>query len=965
LLLAIVPNDPTILSNHHMHSNDTSMPRQRIRAARTASSAFRLSPIAAVLASAFLAGSPAHAQQDKDRIISDLQAEISRLKEALSHQQPADASAAPAADAAVTGTAGAATAATAPAPSTADEPVALDAVVVRSRNRLERLQDVPLSVSVVSGRELDRLQANDIDSITKRLGNIFWNQGNQRTSSLAIRGIGKQSQTEAQDPSVGVIVDGVSLGYNALTSSYYFTDIDSVEVARGPQGTLLGKNSSIGAISFTTRRPSFTPSADYSLLYGQRGRVTGTFAGGGPIINDLLAWRGTFVVDKGKGDMLNRSEFNRDQTWQETNRVAGRAQFLLTPSADFNARVSLEIQPRSDETTNGRTIRTPTPTVYSDGSVNPLTTDAATRLGRRWFTQDPNGFSYTRDYLYGGPDGKSIYTDATKGLVTGSRGASAELNWNLGNHTLTSITAWRDYHFNAQNDEGTPFDVSRNGGGFWNDYKQTSQELRLSSKTGGFVDYQAGLHFIDVRNSVEYRQDFGNDAGAWFANNAQYNRLDADGAGRYLLQNSLDGLSIAWNRPGLQKIHNKSGALFGQANWNFTDALKVTTGLRFTREDRTNVGSSYIKANGNGFELNPVAVRDVQLGGFNSNAAGLLAGANSAAQLQLADRLAAKYFGTAATGTPGAAYNSLTGAQKQQVADAKAIRLANLGPLFGPTKAQPFKDTQPAFVLSPSYKFNEDLTTYVSWQYGEKAGIAQLTNGVSALVKGEKTNSFELGLKSALLDKTLVFNANLYLTRIKDFQQSIRALDTYTTQLNNNGQNYYVTATGNVPKVEAKGLELDGAYNGIPNTTIRFSGAYNNARYKKFLNAAQPSENGYASASPYTDLSGRTLPGASKYTFNIGVDYRKPIFGDKVFLASINTALNSRYNSDDSLSDYAWIPGKGITDLSVGLGRLDGRFTVSFLVKNVFDNKTPLSQTWNSYTPAIPRWAGILLTGKL
>lgn len=922
----------------------------------------RLSPIAAFLASALLVSSPAHAQQDKDKIISDLQAEILRLKEALTQQQPA----APAADApAATASPPAATAGAAPAAAAADEPVALDAVVVRSRNRLERLQDVPLSVSVVQGRELDRLQANDIDAVTKRLGNIFWNQGNQRTSSLAIRGIGKQSQTEAQDPSVGVIVDGVSLGYNALTSSYYFTDIDSVEVARGPQGTLLGKNSSIGAVSFTTRRPSFTPSADYSLLFGQRGRVTGTFAAGGPIVDDLLAWRGTFVADRGKGDLINRYEADRDQTLQSINRVAGRAQFLLTPSPDFNARLSLEIQPRSDETANGRTIRTATPTFFSNGTVNTLPTDAATRLGRRWFNQDPGGFSYARDYLYGGVDGRSTNTDATKGLVTGSRGAAAELNWNLGNHTLTSITAWRDYHFNAQNDEGTPFDVSRNAGGFWNDYKQTSQELRLSSKTGGFVDYQGGFHFIDVRNSVEYRQGFGNDAGAWFASNAQYNRLDANAAGRYLMQNSLDGLSIAWNRPGLQKIHNKSAALFGQANWNLSEALTVTTGLRITNENRTNIGSSYIKGNGNGFELNPVAVGSVQLGGFNSNAAGALAGANSIAQLQLADRVANKYFGTAITGTPGAAYNSLTAAQRQQVADAKAIRLANLGPLYDPTEAEPFKKTQPAWVISPTYKINPDLTTYVSWQHGEKAGIAQLTNGVSALVKGEKTDSFELGLKSLLLDRKLVFNANLYLTKIKDFQQSIRAFDSYTTQLNNNGQNYYVTATGNVPKVEAKGLEIDGAYSGLTNTTIRFSAAYNDARYKEFPNAAQPLENGYAGASPYRDISGRTLPGASKFTFNIGVDYRKPILGDKVFLASLNTAFNTKYNSDDSLSEYSWIPGKSITDLSVGLGRLDGRFTASLIVKNVFNNKTPLAQTWNSYTPAIPRWAGILLTGKL
>lgn len=924
------------------------------------SSPFRLSPVAALVASAFLAASPAQAQvQDKDRVISELQAEIERLKAALAQQQ---APAAPAPAGAVPAAPGAGAAAT----GTEADPVELEAVVVRSRNRIERLQDVPLSVSAIGGRDLDRLQANDIDSLTKRLGNISWNQGNQRTSSISVRGIGRQSQTEAQDPSVGVIVDGVSLSYSALTSSYYFHDIDTVEVARGPQGTLQGKNASIGAINFTTRRPSFTPSADWSLAFGQREKLTGTFAGGGPIADNLLAWRGSFVSDRQKGDQFNRYLPNNDQTFQNINRVSGRAQFLLTPTPDFNARLSVEVQPRSDETTNARTIRTPTPNSYSNGAVNALASDASTRLARRWFNQDPNGFSYWRDYLYGGVDGRSNYYDAAKGLVTGSNGVTAELNWNFGNHTLTSITAWRDYHFNAQNDDGTPFDISRNSGGFWNDYRQTTQELRIASRTGDFVQYQAGIHLSDVRNSVEYRQQFGNDAGAWFANAGQYNRLDADGAGRYLLANSADGLSVATGRPGLQKIHNRSAALFGQADWKLAQNFTLTTGLRLTRENRQNTGSSYIKAHGNAFELNPVSVRDVWVGGFSSVAStGVLNAGNSVAQLQLADLVASKYFGIAATAAPGEAYNALTAAQKRQVADAKAIRLARIGALFSDTKAEPFKKTLPALLVTPSYKFNDNLNGYVSLQYGEKAGIAQLTNGASDLVKAEKTTSFEVGFKSTLLDNTLTFNANAYYTRIRDFQQTINAIDPYQTALNVDGTRTYVTATGNVPKVVTQGLEIDGVYTGIRNLSIRFAGAYNDARYKSFPNAAQPSENNYPGAPEFNDLTGKTLPGAFKYSLNLGIDYRQPILGDKLFLVSWNTTYNSKYNSDSSLSSYSWIPGKSITDLSIGIGRRDGRFTASFLVKNLFNDRTPLAQTWNSYTPATPRWAGILLTGKI
>ena len=153
---------------------------------------------------------------------------------------------------------------------------------MRARNRLEPLQEVPLSISVVTGKELDRLQATEIGAITQRAANVSWNLGNQRTSSLSIRGVGRQGQTEAQDPSVGFVVDGVSYAYNALTSSFDFIDVDTVEVTRGPQGTLLGKNASLGVVSVNTRRPSFTPDANFSVTYGDWDTVIVRGAGGGP-----------------------------------------------------------------------------------------------------------------------------------------------------------------------------------------------------------------------------------------------------------------------------------------------------------------------------------------------------------------------------------------------------------------------------------------------------------------------------------------------------------------------------------------------------------------------------------------------------------------------------------------------------------------------------------------------------------
>lgn len=842
----------------------------------------------------------------------------------------------------------------------------LQTVTVRSRNRIEKLQEVPLSISVVTGVELERLQAVDIASFSKRVGNVIWNPGNPRQFSLSVRGVGKQAQTDAQDPSVGIIVDGVNYAYNPLSSSVDFTDIAAVEVTRGPQGTLLGKNTSLGVINITTRRPTFTPEASATVSYGQRNNLFGSAVLGGPVIDDLLAWRGVFTATKARGDLVNR--YNPDLTYANKDRFSARVQFLLTPSENFTARLSLDAQPKAGEATNGRTFNSPTPTEYAGNRPNPLTSDAKTRLNRRWFL-DQSSYRYEDDWL-GNSKRNAIDADNYNPIVTATNGASTELNWKLAEHEVTSITAYKDYYFDARNDEGTPFDISKNGGGLV-DYKQYSQELRLSSNTGGFVDYQTGLFFLETDIAHSTRAGWGSDAGAWFATPQQYSRLDTNTNGRALLQDSLSRLY----RNVANQYDNRSSAIFAQANWHLSEPVTLTTGVRFTREDRNTISSALIADNGAGTALNPSAINvanNVPLGGFNTYAAnpdpltgaavviGTLTPNNSAEQIALANATAQKYFGVSS-------YAALNATQARQVADAKAIRRTQLGALWNTVKAESYEDTQPAFVISPSYKFSEQLSTYVSWQYGEKAGIAQVVNGFSYPTDAEKSSSFEIGVKTTLLDNTLVLNADIFRTDIKDYQQSVRVVDEYTTQLNtSNGapETAYTAYTGNVPKVRAQGLELDGVYSGITNTTIRFSGAYNDAYYVEFPNSAQPVENGYTGADPFRDISGETLPGAFKYSFNIGVDYRVPVLGKHEFHSSINTSYNSKFNSDNALSSYGWVEGSTTTDFSIGIGKNKGEFDVNLVVKNLLDDDTPQSRTWNSWNPAIPRSVQLVLSGK-
>lgn len=829
----------------------------------------------------------------------------------------------------------------------ADDPVELKGVVVRSRNRIERVQDVPLSVSVISGKELDRELAYDIGAITKRVANVVRNSGNSRTFSLSIRGVGKVTQTEAQDTSVGVIVDGVNLAYAPL-ASFDFFDVDSVEAARGPQGTLLGKNSTMGVIVINTRKPSFTPDANWSITLGQHNTLLSQVAAGGPVVDDLIAWRAALTVNKGAGAFENH--YNPDQTYYDRDRVSGRVQLLITPSSDLSVRLGVNLQPKAGEYYNGETVHVDQPATYSNGAttigVNSL--DIRAKLARRWFA-DRNLFSYDKDWL----NNPYVNLDNQRPLITQTRGAEAEVKWRFGNHELTSITAYREYHFHARNDEGTPFDISLNGGGKVDAYRQRSQELRVANKAGGFVDYQFGT--LLFQNTVDYGQGgwisgWGHDAGAWFANAQQYNRLDADGNGRYLLSASLDGL----NKGQAQYIKNVSTAVFGQADWHFTPQLTLTTGLRLTHEDRRNKGDSTIIDNGvAGVNLNAPAQ-----GGFATDAKGNLSkdasgnDVNTAAQLALADATAAKYFNAAN-------YAALKAPQKQQLADVKAIRAGQLGTLWTMIDGPRFRKTQPGGVISPSYKFTPDETGYLTLQYGEKGGVSQIVNGTPRLAEPEKVSSFEAGLKSVLLGKTLFVNADVFLSKLRNYQQAVTIPDPLVAGTST------VTYVGNADKVEIKGLEVDGSYSGIRDLTVRFSGAYTDARYKAFPFSPQPVENQYPGAPAYQDVSGRYLTGAARFTGNLGVEYRRELWSEKVFHASFNTAFSSGFNTGANLSSYGWVKKRWLTDASIGLGRVDGKFDVSLIAKNLFNDNTPQAVSWNSYTPAEPRWVGLQFAGRL
>ena len=932
---------------------------------------FRRASVAAVLAGlGIVAVANAHAADDKPadaNTIAELKAQIeseraqiARLTQELQNargMQPVSASEpagavvaanAPDATPAATPAAGSASIAApvevAPKPATSGE---LEGIVVSAtRNKLQLVEDVPESISVISGKDLESQLALSIGAILDRAANVTFNVGNSRTFSLSIRGVGKVTVTEAMDTSVGVLLDGVPITYPPF-ASFDFHDVDTVEVARGPQGTNGGKNFTVGAVSIDTRNPSFTPDASWSLALGEHSTVISQVAGGGPVIDNLLAWRGALVVDKGNGPFKNA--YYPDQTYFNTDRVSGRVKFLATPTPDLSALATVEIQPEGAEFYNSETINLAPPAHYANTGASiaggPL--DVQGKLGRSWFTHQNNGQNFFDSPLYLNTNIPDV--NAQQPLYTYTNNASLLLTQSFADFDVTSLTAGRQYHFEARNDDGTPFNITINSGGKVDLFRQASEELRLNSHPGGPIDWQTGVFFWE--NRVDYGQQgwtsgYGTDAGAYYANNKQYATLSKNAAGLLLLQDSLNN----FGKTASQAIFNHSQAIFGQADWHVTDKATLTAGARLTHEDRVNNTVNRINSEGSGAALNPVSVNGVQLGGFNSNAAGVLAPANSAAQIALANEVASQYFGVAK-------YSNLTTAQKGEVAAAKAVRAGQIGKLWNPLEGPEFRKALPGVVVTPSYKFSPTETAYFAVQYGEKGGVSQVINGEPLLAKAEQSGALELGLKSASVDKSLLLNTDIFKSVIHNYQQVVSIIDPANPSAT-------ISYVGNANQVNIYGLEFDGNYSGIRDIRLHFSGAVNIAKYTNFPDSPLPAEDQVVGLNAYQSVTGQYLPGASKYTLNVGGEYRHAFHGDRVFHTSFNTFYLGRYNSDANLSAYAWIPSHSTTDANIGVGRTDDKFDVALIVKNLFGDQTPQAVTLNSITPGYTRWVGIQFSGK-
>ena len=427
-------------------------------------------------------------------------------------------------------------------------------IVVTARRRAETVQQVPIAMSVIGGTTLADTGAYNVNRLTQLQPTLQFYSTNPRNSAANIRGLGAPFglTNDGIEQGVGIYVDGVY--YSRIASATFdFTDTERIEILRGPQGTLYGKNTTAGAINITTRKPSFTPEARVELTTGNYDFIQAKASASGPILGDTLAARISASVTSRRGTIRNTA-LGGYANAQDNQSVRG--QLLWKPAANLDI------------------------TLYGDyGHQNP---DCCAQIYvRTGTTQRPLARQYAAlaaafGYRPPSTDAFDRLTDLDTPLRARQElgGVSLVGNLDLGAATLTSVSAWRFWNWDPSNDRdfiGLPITtLSANP----SQQRQWSQELRIASNGKRAVDYVAGLFYFHQTIDTQGLQVQGPAASRFLLNPTGANASNPV---------VLNGLTSR-NTIGFA---NTSAAVFGKLTWHLTDALSIAPGVRVNYDKKT------------------------------------------------------------------------------------------------------------------------------------------------------------------------------------------------------------------------------------------------------------------------------------------------------------------------------------------------------------------------------------------
>ncbi|MCY7353644.1 MAG: TonB-dependent receptor [Lysobacter sp.] len=799
-------------------------------------------------------------------------------------------------------------AATAPA-TTDDVPKTLDAITVTAQKREEQLQDVPIAITVLSEEILQDTGVRDVKDLQVLVpGLTVTSTQSEALTTARIRGVGTVGDNAGLESSVGIVIDGVYRPRNGVGFGD-LGEIERIEVLKGPQGTVFGKNTSAGVINVITRRPNYETSVEGELTIGNYD-AHGVSAAFNTALGERAAFRiygakrerdGFMDVRTGAGPRAGNEDY--DQNFHSL-----RGQLLFQPNDDLDINIIADYTSREENCCTAVT------------TVRGLTGDIMNRLS------PDEGVALTAD-----PFNRVAYSNRSTESDIKDKGLSGEANWSspwFGGATLTSITSKRDW----QAINGLDFDFSSadvlyrpaNEDEAFTGFETFTQELRLTGATDR-IDWMVGAFYSDEDLSRNESYRIGSQYGQYLSSalltsiNPAFR--NAPSSNTFLQEITLQPYSVGFGDLSAQdryKQNAKSLAVFTNNTFHATDAFDITLGLRYTREDKK-LESAYSNPSGG-----------TACASYFNPATGGQAGAVGRIAVSLTGR-----------GVPFALLPPAT----QQTIVSNIIAFSCL-PWTNPAHNAASRDTRQereekewSGTLKGAYRWNEQVMTYASAARGYKAGgfnldRVQSSNGLSSggpgivpvldtSFPGEFVDSFELGAKTTWMGGNLLLNATLFHQTYEDFQ-----LNSFL------GTSFVVRS---IPEVISKGIDTEILWQPVTGLMLQGGVTYADTRYGDERPTPEFLATPASSPGALYKLPGSQISFAPYWSSSASMTYEWDFANDLMARFHLGAKYMSDYNTGSDLDPEKMQDAYTVVNARIGFGASDKGWMLELWGQNITD----------------------------
>lgn len=734
---------------------------------------------------------------------------------------------------------------------------ALEVIEVTAQKRVQSLQDVPASITTIDGNKLADAGISQMEEMSEYVPNFTVTKSGQGYN-IYMRGLGS-GPNQGFEQTVGTYVDGIYRGRAVLMRSA-FLDVDMVEVLRGPQGTLLGMNTTAGALNITSKNATDEFEATIKGYYvPEFNKQDLEFALSGGLSNDL---RARIAVKYESDDGFIENVITGDDEPAREN-IAARITFDWDITDKFNA--NLKIQHDSDEVKGRNVVNTVEPYILEAGTPK---TEALLASLKEYHLDFKT--ANTLPVL-----GEKQFEESTSNHVT------LNISYELGDHTLNSVTGWQSYDLDGAKDQDSTPRTLIYSPEFNENHEQFSQEFRLTSPGGETLDYIVGAYF--QTSDLEYSE-----------------------------VSTVYPLGMRGERDF--KSSSDLWAIFSQFDYKVTSDFTASFGLRYTEEEKNGQRDMVIidPLTGNRIKESALvkppslmaALGNFGLSGLPGNVYALMLG-------DMFPYLDPLLLGSPTQNIPNAIYatideHSLTGDRTE-------------------------KSLTPSLTLS--YQLNDDTLFYIKGAQGFKSGgfDARSNLGGNFEFEEEEVVSYELGSKLTLDEGAAELNIAIFQMKFDDLQTSV-----FDGQVGFNVEN--------AGKATTSGIELDGRWAVTDEITLVGGLGLLDFEWDDFKGAKCFSSNVLVSdnvdeTGTSCDLTGETNALVPEVTANIGIEHATIIFDEYELITNLDVNYRTEFYTSTDLNPFTMQDAYAKVNLSIAL-MYEDTWQVALVGKNLTDEVT-------------------------